>query len=187
MRGLWAIAAVLCLGAGPGLTQQTPPTDPQGQQAAPIVRSPVLTIDSDRLFNETLFGQRILNDIRAATDELASENARIAGELTAEEQDLTRRRPDMDVDAFRAEAAAFDIRVQAIRQEQDAKERALQSRVAEGRDALLEAATPVLGRLMAEANAAVVLERRDVFLSVGAIDITDEAIAAIDAALGTGE
>jgi prephenate dehydrogenase len=44
----------------------------------------------------------------------------------------------------------------------------------------------VLGRLMIESGAAVILERRDVLLIASPVDITDEAIAAIDAELGDG-
>lgn len=151
------------------------------------VRSPLLTIDTDRLFNDTQFGQRVARDLGQARDALAQENAAVAAELTEEERSLAQRRPGMDIDDFRAEAEAFDQKVQRIRAEQDAKERALQQGVGTARDAFLAAASPVLGTLMMESGAAVILDRRSVFLGVAAVDITDEAIAAIDEALGEGE
>jgi Skp family chaperone for outer membrane proteins len=83
-------------------------------------------------------------------------------------------------------ADAFDDKVQANRQEQDAKGRALATRTEDVRRDFLNAAKPVLGELMREAGAAVLLERRNVFLGADAIDITDEAIALIDARLGNG-
>jgi hypothetical protein len=92
----------------------------------------------------------------------------------------------MEIEAFRAEADAFDQRVQRIRTDQDAKQSALEADVEEGRQEFLNAVTPVLGRLMIETGGAVILERRDVFLSASLIDVTEEAIAAIDAQLGNG-
>lgn len=170
----------LALLAAPLAAQEVLPAE-QGQ-----TQSAVLTIDTDRLFSQSLFGRRVADEFREATETLARENRTIEAELTAEEQDLTDRRHEMDPDAFRAEAEAFDTRVQAIRSEQDAKERALQDRLTEGREAFLSVAAPVLGDLMQSAGASVILDRRSVFLALGAVDITDEAIATIDAAIGDG-
>ncbi|MBW7922472.1 MAG: OmpH family outer membrane protein [Rubellimicrobium sp.] len=177
---LRAALAALALAAAPVAAQEAAPLT-LGQ-----VQSAVLTVDTDRLFSESLFGRRVADETRTATEALAAENRTIEAQLTVEEQGLTDRRPGMTPDAFRAEADAFDARVQAIRAEQDTKERALQDRLNAGRDAFLSAAAPVLGDLMAGAGASVILDRRSVFLALGAIDITDQAIAAIDAAIGDG-
>lgn len=177
---LRAALTTLALAAAPVLAQEAAPRT-LGQ-----VQSAVLTIDTERLFNDSAFGRRIAEELRAATDALGAENRGIEAQLTAEEQDLTERRPGMEPEAFRAEADAFDARVQTIRSEQDAKERALQDRVTEGRDTFLAAAAPVLGEIMQGAGASVILDRRSVFLALGAVDVTDAAIAAIDAAIGDG-
>ena len=150
------------------------------------VRSPILTIVSDRLFAETRFGQRMQSELRARADALAAENESLQAELSAEEQSLTKRRPTMEVEAFRAEADAFDARVQRIRNEQDAKQEALKQAVEDSRDAFINAVRPVLAELMIESGAGLILEQRQVVLSATLIDVTDEAIAAIDAQLGDG-
>ena len=177
---LRALAAALVLGLASG------PAWAQDDLSMGQVRSPVLIIDVDRLLAETQYGQRMRGDLTARVEALAAENRRIEAELTAEEQGLTERRPAMEVEAFRAEAEAFDARVQRIRAEQDAKEQALTDSVEQGRTQFLNAATPVLAQLMIDSGAAVILQRRDVFLSASLVDITDEAIAAIDAELGEG-
>ena len=194
-RGLWtggagAILAVFTL-ASMAVAQQEAPVPPSAPvqidgPASNQVRSPVLTIDTDRLFGDSLFGQRVLSELGEATEALAAENRRIEGELKEEERSLTERRADMDVATFRQEADAFDARVQRIRQEQDAKERALQERLADGQEAFLATATPILGRLMLDRGAVVILDRRTVFLGVGIVDVTDAAIEAIDAEIGAG-
>lgn len=192
MRGIAGAIGLLALLTSAAIAQE------DGAEIAPItqfpteetesdqVRSPVLTIDTDRLFGESRFGQRILSDLGQATEALATENRRIEAELKEEERSLTERRPDMDVETFRDEADAFDARVQRIRQEQDAKERALQDRLADGQESFLARATPILGRLMLDRGAVVILDRRTVFLGVGIVDVTDDAIDAIDAEIGEG-
>ena len=178
MRWLAAVLAILV--AFPTLAQDQ--TDlPLGQ-----LRSPVLIIDTERVFAESLFGLRIAAQVQADSEALVTENRRIEAALTEEERSLTVRRPTRTVEAFRTEADAFDERVQGIRRAQDAKQRALQDGIVTGRDQFLQAATPILGQIMQESAAAVILDRRSVFLGIGTIDITDQAIDRIDAAIGDG-
>jgi Skp family chaperone for outer membrane proteins len=194
LRGAVGLAAVAFVWAAASPAQESgqgadplPPALSIGEPVLPgVVRSPVLTIDADQLFSESRFGQRLTDDIQARSEALAAENRAIARDLEAEEQVLTRRRAEMSPEEFRAEAEAFDTRVQGIRQEQDAKERALGAQVQAAEEAFLTAVRPVLGQLMAERGAAVVLDRRSVVLSVGAVDITEVAVARIDAEMGEG-
>ena len=161
----------------------TPGAETAGGQ---VVRSPILTIDPERLFARSEYGQRVAAELREATEALATENRRIEAALTEEEQSLTERRPEMEVEAFRAEAEAFDEKVQQIRREQDAKERELQLVVQRGQEEFREVARPILGEMMIERGAAVILDQRSVFLGIGVIDITDEAVERIDAEIGAG-
>lgn len=151
-----------------------------------LPKSAILTIETDRLFSDSSFGRRIANEIEAESAVLAAENRKIEAELTAEEQDLTARRPDMEPAAFRTLADAFDEKVQSIRRTQDAKARALNQKADKARVEFLRAARPVLEAVMREAEAGVILERASVFLSANATDITDLAISRIDAAIGDG-
>lgn len=183
MRALAVIAAVLALAGGAIARAQEP--ESRGFEQGRL-QSPVLTVDTDRLFVESAWGRRLIGEVQAATEALNLENRRLEAELTEEEQSLTQRRPGMPVEEFRAAADAFDIRVQAIRAEQDAKQRDLQQRLGQEREGFLNAATPILARLMLESGAAVMMDRRSVILSAGAVDITDAAIEAIDAAMGDG-
>ena len=166
-----ALAAALCL----------PALAAPAQQAVPVV-----TLDQDRLFVESLYGQRVAREIEEAGEELATENRRIEAELIAEERALTERRAELPPEEFRPLADAFDEKVTRLRQEQDAKARALQRRSEVERRAFLQQAIPVLSRLVAERGALVILDDRAVLLAAESIDITDEAIAEVDALLGDG-
>jgi len=174
---LAAFALFLALAAGvtQGLAQQTE-----------LEQNTILTIATDRLFAESAFGQRVAAEIEAQGAVLAAENRRIEAELTAEEKDLTARRPDMEADAFRILADAFDQQVQLNREAQETKARALNQIGDTARIEFLQAARPVLEKLMREAGAGVILERAGVFMSANSTDITDLAIMRIDAAIGDG-
>ena len=150
------------------------------------LRSPILTIDSDRLYRDSAFGQRVLREIEEQTSAFAEENLLLEEQLESEEQALTEQRPDMEPSEFRVLADAFDARVQAIRVERDAKSRVIAAQLEDNRDRFLNAAAPVLETIMREAGAAVILERRGVFVSANAIDVTEIAIQRIDASLGDG-
>ena len=152
-----------------------------------LPKAAILTIETDRLFSQSAYGTRTTNEIEADSAVLAAENRRIEAELMAEEQKLTARRSEMDPEAFRTLADAFDEKVQSFRRTQDSKTRALSQRADKARVEFLRSARPVLEALMRETGAGVILERSSVFLSSNATDITDLAISRIDAAIGDGK
>lgn len=150
------------------------------------VQSPILTIESERLFSESAFGQRVAREIEVERAAISAENDRIAEELTAEEQSLTDRRATLPAAEFQALADSFDEKVQRLRREQDEKARAIGTRSEEARRTFLAAAQPVIEMIMRDTGAALIVERRTVFISADVIDITDAAIARINATLGEG-
>lgn len=182
-RALMILVLALC-GAAPLFAQQQ--TAPANDRPA-VISSPILTIDSDRVFRESEFGLRVAQEIEEEGAKLAAENDKIADDLEAEEQDLTDRRADLAPEEFRVLADAFDKKVQRTRQEQAAKGRALNELFDQERDVFLTAAAPVLESLMRDAGAAVILDRRTVFVSASAVEITDAAIALLNETLGSGE
>lgn len=149
--------------------------------------SPVLVLDSERLFRATRLGQGVSARMEEQIAALAAENRRIEAELAAEERQLTEDRPSMDPDAFRELADDFDARVQQIRDEQDAKQRELQALQEEEQQNFFAAVTPILSELGNRFGAVVILERRNVLLSADGIDITDRAIALINERLAPEE
>lgn len=152
-----------------------------------LVRSPVLAIDPDALFAQSQFGQAFEERLIADSNALKAENRRIEGELAAEEQQLTEMRPTMPPDEFRELADAFDTKVQRIRDEQQAKARKLSERGDVARRRFLNAAGPILQSIMQEAGAAVIVDKRTIFMSADIIDVTDLAVERIDAVIGPGE
>lgn len=168
-----AVVGVLC---GPAAAQD----------AVPPVPSPVLMVQQDRLFDTSAFGKAAQARIEAESQALITENRQIEQQLEAEERSLTERRATLPPDQFRALAEEFNARVEVIRAEQDAKSRDIARSQESDRKRFIEAALPVLAELLREKGAVVILDRQAVFLSLDTIDITDEAVARIDARIGSG-
>lgn len=171
--------AILGLGAGAALAL---PAMARAQNVA----TPVLVVDSEALFSRSAYGLRVKDELAAQRDALASENRQLEDDLRAEEMSLTEKRDGMDPQAFREAADAFDARVQDMRRTQDAKEAALRSALSDAQADFMGQIQPILGALMAERGAGVILDQRAVFVWTTALDVTDAAVARLDAELGDG-
>lgn len=167
-----AIALITALAvASPAVAQQ-------------VQRSPVLTLDQDRLYTASQFGQRVQRELQAQSQELSQENRRIEAALEAEETRLTEERASMEPDEFAKLARDFDERVTGIRRAQSAKSDSIRRIAEEERGRFFEAAFPVLLQLVEETGAIAILDNDAVIFSVRQIDITDAAIIRVDAAIG---
>lgn len=158
-------------------------SQPLISQELGVTQSPILTMDSELVFGATSVGKQITKNLENKVQELAAENSRIAAELEAEELDLTEKRTTMEATDFQVLAEAFDEKVQRIRTEQDAKQRALQQLRDVERQSFIDAIAPLLSDVARRHGSVAVLERRNVLLSADSIDITQEVIDRIDAAL----
>lgn len=147
---------------------------------------PILTLDQDRLYSDSLFGKALEKGSADAVAALVAENHQIEADLTAEEKALTEQRTTMTAEAFKPLAEAFDAKVEQFRAQQEAKSKALQEARDEGRKRFFNAVLPILADMMRQQGAVAILNKNAVILSFDSIDATDKAIAAIDARLGEG-
>lgn len=148
--------------------------------------SPILTIDQERLYAESLWGKRVEAEIAAANKDLQTENNRIEAELTAEEKSLTDRRPTTPPADFRKLADDFDQRVTGIRDAQDRKGREIAARRDQARQDFFAAALPVMADLLRARGAVAILDNRAVFVAASSIDATEEVRKRLDEVLGAG-
>jgi Skp family chaperone for outer membrane proteins len=184
--GRWL--AILALGLlGHVVAAQDAPKGPSGNDfPVATTDTPILTIDLEQLFQESRFGKAVVADYNAERRALANENRKIAEDLRAEELELTERRPDMDPEVFREEAAAFDEKARGIREAQDAKEGAIEDSLAQAQDEFVRVIQPILGEILTDRGASVIMHQQSVLLSLDRIDITKAAIDRIDAQIGDG-
>ncbi|MDF1668924.1 MAG: OmpH family outer membrane protein [Roseovarius sp.] len=151
-----------------------------------VVQSDILVLDPDRLFMETLFGQRLNSDYLKQREQLSALNDQRSADLEAEEQALTDLRAQKTPEEFRDLADAFDTKVQQIRRDSDRAVRDLELSRERAPGIFMRAVQPVLVELMQDAGGAVVMDVRTVLLRSDVIDITDVAIARIDQRIGSG-
>jgi Skp family chaperone for outer membrane proteins len=182
-----AAAAVLAATAAWGQEAPAPLPPPAAEPPGEAqVRSPVLVIRRDALFEGSAFGKAARARYEADSQALIAENRRLERALETEERDLTDRRPTLPAAEFQTLSAAFDTKVEGIRTARDAKSRDITRRLDEDRQRFLQAAIPVLAQIMADFGATVILDQQTVVVNLEAIDVTDVAIARIDAAIGDG-
>lgn len=145
--------------------------------------TPILTLDQNRLYTGSRFGQQMLAETDAAAKALAAENRDIEAALEAEETALAERRAALPPAEFQQLAQTFDAKVREIRRARDARARDLAARQDQSQRAFLEKVGPVLAQILIEKGADLILDRSSIIISSSRIDITDLAIARIDASL----
>lgn len=167
------------------LPNRTIPADDSsgGMQAE---TAPVLTVDQDRLYNESAWGMSAAAALDAESDKIATENERLVQQLSEEEAELTDLRETLDPAEFRKRAEAFDARATGIRRERAQVLQRLTARAEADRQAFFKAAFPIIGEVMQRRDAVAVLDHRTVLLSLETIDITSELIAELDKRIGEG-
>jgi Skp family chaperone for outer membrane proteins len=190
------LSAALCL-AMPSLSpaQEAGPANAPGilaqvqaqtQASGPSVTTPIVVLNQEQLLSQSRYGQRIQREVEEAGAALSAENREIESQLVEEELALTEQRATMSTEEFRPLAEEFDIRVEGIRAAQEAKSRALQSQAEAAQARFFEQVFPILISLLRERGATVLMDNRAVLLSVEGADITEAAIALVDAELGEG-
>jgi Skp family chaperone for outer membrane proteins len=156
----------------------------QAEAGSPAAGSVVvLTLDRERMFADSRFGKSSMAAIDDSIRALQSENRQIEADLETEERALTEQRKQIGASEFRALADAFDAKVKGIRVARDAKGRELAAQQDTARQQFLKAAIPILAKIMAEQGATIIIDRSATILSFDRVDITDLAIARIDAEL----
>lgn len=146
---------------------------------------PVATIDQDRLFSDSLFGQSFNQKFQNDAIILAEENRRIEKELAQEESDLTQKRKELENVEFRKLASIFNKKVETIRRNQSQKLNELNASRIQAQRAFFAQARPIIIELMRERGIQFILNDQAIFISANSADITDGAIQRINQVLGS--
>ncbi len=177
-----ALAALL-LGPPAAIFAQETTADPA--RSGPT--SPVLSINQQRLFEDSAFGKASLSRLEASSRTLQAEVRKIESDLEIEERLLTERRAAMPQAEFQPLATAFDDKVEKLREAWGAKDRELKRQRDLDQQQFFEIAAPILAEVMRDLGATVLLDQSSVILSLDRVDITQLAIERIDAQLAEAE
>ena len=154
-----------------------------GAQDLGVVESPLLVLDTERLFTESEPGNLFLQQYKDARDALIAKNREVEKELRDQEQALTEKRNTLSAQDFRAEADAFDEKVRHIREDSERASRDLERSREQAPFVLMRQAEGVLFEIMREAGGVIILDARQVLVRSDAIDITDLAIMRVNQAM----
>jgi Skp family chaperone for outer membrane proteins len=166
----------------PVLPNSTIPSPEEAAESAPI-----LTLDQEVLYLSSAWGLRAQARLEAKGEEVTAENDRLTQLLSSEEARLTEQRSTLPAAEFRELAESFDIRATRIRRERAQAVQDLNAWAEADRAAFFRAALPVMGQVMQDRGAVAVLDRRTIFVSLDAIDVTEQLVAALDDRIGDGE
>lgn len=147
-----------------------------------VFPQPILIVDQDGLFNNSKLGQAMLLIQAEKRTILLQESRQISDAFEIEEKQLTETRSNISADEFRVLSEDFDIRVQAARDSQLAKDIELQQSVDSQRRRFLVISAPFLSEIMLKYHASAIVDQRSVLLFDRNMDITIEAINVLDRA-----
>lgn len=148
--------------------------------------SQIVTIERQSLFSDTQYGRRVVETVESERARLAGETRKVEEALRIEERELTDLRETLSPEEFRKLAVAFDEKVQALRTEGNEREKEFVRTLEREQAAFFERIGPILGQLVRELGAVVIIDRRAILLTTQNIDITEIAVDRIDQVLGDG-
>lgn len=148
--------------------------------AAPPNSQDVLVVNLEALYANSDLGRQITAQLDDLARAAQLENDEIRSQLESEERDLTVRRSEMDAEAFREAAEAFDQKVQIIRAQRDAKEREITQQRQNAQAQFNAQVREIIGQVMLERGGAVVLDGRSVYLARSSVDITSDVISRLN-------
>ena len=141
---------------------------------------PILIVEREKLLVGSMAGQEVLAQGQKVRDSLEEEGKRLDDAFRAEELDLTRLRPTMAPEEFRALAEAFDDKVVATRLQQkdlvEEENRLVQQRHNE----FFADVGPVLFQMMVEKGASAIIDADRVLVANHSLNITQEVIKRLD-------
>ena len=149
-------------------------------------KSVLFTVDMSKLLRSSDFGKNIISVNNTARQNLQNENNDLEEKLLIEEKELSELRKTLSIDEFRPKALEFDKKVTIIRKVQREKEENLNKKVRREETDFFKKIYPILYELLIERGGLVLVDQRNAILWDNSVDLTDDAIAAINRVLGSG-
>ncbi|MEO1329593.1 MAG: OmpH family outer membrane protein [Pseudomonadota bacterium] len=185
---LGVAAAVLCGVAGShaqapsiGVDGSSGPGGAEDDQAVEQPPSNILIISVQRLTRNSMAGESIAEQAEALREQLLKPTQDRQEELRAEERELVALRDNLSEAEFDVRVEAFKTELREVRRAEQAAAARLQSAIRQATDRFRDERNRVLTEMMRRYDGAVMLDESTVVLSSNALDVTAEAIAALDA------
>jgi len=141
---------------------------------------PIVFVDPRVVLEQSLSGQLVLEQNRAARAVLQAEADAISVAFEQEELEIAARRALLTREAFNQLATDFDRRVRAARADQDRKGQVIIAETEARERAFTDKLNPIYAEILSELGAAAVIDLRNVILANARLDISQEVIRRLD-------
>lgn len=178
-----ASIAALALGAAtvatPAFAQAAAPA------AAPAPQSMILIVDMERLGAESAAGKSGAQQLQSKAQSVQARAKQLSDSLNAEVEAVRRQQQTnaMAPEALQAKERELNQKQNTYRQEIANREQDLQRSQAYVREQIFGAVGPIIGQVMRERGASVVLAREAALSFNSALDVTADVIRRLDTAL----
>lgn len=153
------------------------------EAAAKAPAAVILFLDRGTVLRSSAAGKSIYAQVEALSKKMESDFAPENQKLQADIQSLQSQDETLTPDGRQAMVNALEQRRQAIQKKVQDRQAAIQAGLAAARSQLEKALGPILEKIMVERGANLLLDRGLVVLGAGEMDVTDEVITHLDAAL----
>ena len=145
----------------------------------------VIVVDLQRILREASAVQALQSQVGAARDAFQAEIRQREEELRLRDQELARERANLPPEAYAARRQALADELAALQSAVQERRRQLDQAMNEGMRQVQSVLLPILQRLTEQRGAAMLLSKTGIVLVRPELEITDEALEELDAALPT--
>ncbi|MCH8182852.1 MAG: OmpH family outer membrane protein [Proteobacteria bacterium] len=177
-RCFWASAFVIF-----GLTHLADPSLAQEAAGGPIPAAVIAVVDMERVFQNAMAARSAGAQVQTFFDAGRGELTSREEELRQEQQELARQRPLLSPEAYSERERAFRADVSALDARRRELDRQLQNLRTRGEIAIRQAMVPIFADLSLERGITMIVGRTQIMFAVRSIDLTDDVLARLDAAL----
>jgi len=141
----------------------------------------ILIINSDQLFAQSKVGQNVREQMQTLSKKLQSDSTKAEESLKDEAAKLREQRALLKDDEFAKKVQAFQAKEQATQQKFQERGQALQVGANVARDQIEQTIRPIFAAILKAHGANILLDQSTVLAGGVDLDVTAEAIKALDA------
>ncbi len=158
---------------------------PASAQESPERNIGILVVDMQRIQRDAAAATSVREQSATMRAELEKTIGERAQAISLEEAELAELRERMTASEFRDRVREFEKKVFANRDFAQQESAKLQSVLAQASNRLRREIAPILAQLLREREAKLMLDKNQVILSSDTLDVTDEVLKRLDAAVPT--
>jgi Skp family chaperone for outer membrane proteins len=140
-------------------------------------------LDFDYVFRKSKAGSGLLASVNASQKKLDDEVVANGKKLREDEKKLQAECQKLSKEECEAKLKPFREKVTAVENDLNNKRKALEKRLTDGRNQITKALEPIVKDIIDKKKLQVVIDRGALFYAAESLNITEEALAALDAKL----